>query len=285
LMFFAVGIPFFFLTVLGFKLLSPKMKSIGTIAKYTLLAIWIVSVGLALVIGIKQAKAFAVEGRVVQKETINLKPTDTITIKCKYNEYFAKNLNDHHNFKITLDSVGNNKLYSNNIHFKIAETDEPFAYVQVEKEARGATLVEAKKRAEKIEYHYQFSNNQLVLDNYLVSDLNEKFRDQQIEVSLFLPKGTLLKMDKSMADYDITDGGYFTWNADESNAVYKMDEIEIKCINCFEDEIQHDLEEDDVANDSVTTTVNVDLGGVSIKKTTTSKGLSLDKDGVIIKNK
>ncbi|MCF8322771.1 MAG: PspC domain-containing protein [Flavobacterium sp.] len=284
LMFFVVGIPFFFLTILGFKLLSTNMKSIGPIAKYTLLAIWIVSVVLAIAIGLKQVNAFAVEGRVVQKETIDLKPTDTITIKCKYNDYFAKNLDDHHNFKITIDSIGNNKLYSNNVHFKIAQTDEPFAYVQVEKEARGETLVEAKKRAEKIEYHYQFIKNQLILDNYLLSDLKEKFRDQEIEITLFLPKGTLLKMDESMADYDVTDGGYFTWNPDETNAVYKMNDVEIKCINCFDDEIQYDLEEDEIVNDSVTTTVNVNLGGVSLNKTTTKSGLSVDKDGVIIKN-
>jgi len=65
IMFFAVGIPFFFLTLLGFKLLSPNMKSIGNIAKYTLLAIWLISVSLAVAVGIKQASAFANDGRVV----------------------------------------------------------------------------------------------------------------------------------------------------------------------------------------------------------------------------
>jgi hypothetical protein len=33
---------FLFLTVLGFKLLAPNMKSIGNI-KYTLLALWLIS--------------------------------------------------------------------------------------------------------------------------------------------------------------------------------------------------------------------------------------------------
>ena len=72
LMFFAVGIPFFFLTVLGFKLLSPNIKSIGNIAKYTLLAIWLIAVAIAISIGIKQATAFAVDGRLVNNEMVNL---------------------------------------------------------------------------------------------------------------------------------------------------------------------------------------------------------------------
>jgi hypothetical protein len=51
------------LTVLGFKLLAPNMKSIGNIAKYTLLALWLISVALAISIGIKQAAAFTADGR------------------------------------------------------------------------------------------------------------------------------------------------------------------------------------------------------------------------------
>ncbi len=67
IMFFAVGIPFFFLTLLGFKLVSPNLKSIGNIVKYTLLAIWLIAVSLAITVGIQQASAFAVDGRVIKK--------------------------------------------------------------------------------------------------------------------------------------------------------------------------------------------------------------------------
>jgi hypothetical protein len=42
-----------FLTLLGFKLLAPSMKSIGSFAKYTLLAIWIIAIALTISIGIK----------------------------------------------------------------------------------------------------------------------------------------------------------------------------------------------------------------------------------------
>src|SRR3970282_2771069 len=81
LMFFAVGIPFFFLTLLGFKLLSPTMKSIGNIAKYTLLALWIIAIAILISIGIKQASEVAFEGKTVQKETINLTPNNTLFVK------------------------------------------------------------------------------------------------------------------------------------------------------------------------------------------------------------
>ncbi len=285
IMFFAVGIPFFFLSLLGFKLLSPNLKSIGNVAKYTLLAIWLISVSLAIAIGLKQATAFAVDGRVVQKETINLRPTDTILIKFKHNDYFAKDINDNENFKITLDSIGNKMIYSNNVSFKIAPSDTKSAYIQIEKEAKGETLFEAKQRAEKIKYSFKVIGNQLLLDNYLLTDLKEKFRDQEIEITLFLPLGTLLKMDQSMRHYDRTDGDYFLWNADNTDAVYKVENNKIECQNCPNEENDINVEENVKENDSVvTTTVTVNGEVITVNKKGTKKGLSVDKDGVIIKN-
>ena len=118
LMFFAVGIPFFFLSLLGFKLLSPSMKSIGNITKYTLLALWLIAVSLAISIGIKQASSYAVDGRSVQKETINLMPNDTLYIKFKHNDYFAKNIDDNNDFMVTQDSTNTDIIYSNDSTFE-----------------------------------------------------------------------------------------------------------------------------------------------------------------------
>jgi phage shock protein PspC (stress-responsive transcriptional regulator) len=285
IMFFAVGIPFFFLALLGFKLLSPNLKSIGHIAKYTLLAIWLISVSLAITIGIKQATAFAVDGRVVKKANINLNPTDTLFIKFKHNDYYAKDINDNNNFKITLDSTGNNVIYSNNVRFKIEQTDTKSAYIQIEKEAKGETLFEAKQRAEKIKYGYKMEGNHLILDNYLLSDLKEKFRNQEIEITLFLPLGTLLKMDQSARNYDQTDGDYFLWEPEMTNAVYKVESDKIKCQNCPNGGGEINIiEENQKVNDStITTTVSVNGEVVTVKSTGTKKGLSVNKDGVIIK--
>ena len=284
IMFFAVGIPFFFLSLLGFKLLAPKLKSIGNIAKYTLLAIWLISVSLAIAIGIKQASAFAIDGRVVVKENLNIKPTDTLLIKFKHNDYFAKNIDDNDNFKITIDSTGNDVIYSNNVSFRIAQSDSQTAYIQIEKEAKGKTLFEAKQRAEKIKYSYKIIGNQLVFDNYLLSDLKEKFRDQEIEITLFLPLGTVLKMDDSAAHYDETNSDYFYWHPNE-NEIFKVENDKIKCQNCLDEDNENIIIDTTQEKDSVvTTTVTVNGEVVTVNKTSTKKGLSVDKDGVIIKN-
>jgi phage shock protein PspC (stress-responsive transcriptional regulator) len=287
IMFLAVGIPFFFLAILGFKLLAPNMKFLGNIAKYTLLALWLIAVSLAISIGVKQATAYAVSGRSVQKETINFKPTDTLYIKFKHNDYFAKNVDDRNNFMITQDSLNNDIIYSNDVSIRIEKSDEKYAYIQIEKEAKGKSLSEAKKRAEAIKYGYKIIGNQLIFDNYLITDLKNKFRDQEIEITLFLPEGTLLKPDDSMSNYDHTDGDFFLWHPDSSNNdVFRVESNKIRCLNCPEDEDEND---NDMNNDDNETNVTINEDGVSIesdsviKTKKNFKELKINKDGIIIK--
>lgn len=285
LMFFAAGIPFFFLALLGFKLLAPNMKSIGNIAKYTLLALWLIAVALAISIGIKQASAFAVDGRVVKKETINLNPNDTLYIKFKHNDYFAKNVEDRNDFMVTQDSTGTDIIYSNEVSFKIEKTDEKLPYLQIEKEASGKSLSEAKQRAEQIKYGYKIIGNQLILDNYLLTDLKNKYRDQEIEITLYLPEGTLLKPDASIQNYDRSDDEYFNLHYSSDNYVYKVENSQIKCLNCPADENEYN----DNENDSNETSVTINEEGVSVTNDTlinsknNIKELKINKDGIIIK--
>ena len=286
LMFLAVGIPFFFLTVLGFKLLAPNMKSIGNIAKYTLLALWLISIALAISIGVKQASAFAADGRVVQKENIMLLPTDTLQIIFKHNDYYAKNVDDRDDFKIAQDPNGTEVMYSNDVSLRIESTDEKLPYIQIEKEAKGKSLSEARQRAEQIKYSYKIEGNQLILDNYLTTDLKNKFRDQQIEITLFLPKGTLLKPDDSMKNYDRTDADYFLWNPNSSNDIYRVEDNKVRCLNCTSDENAYNDDED-----NENSSIKITKDGVSITDDTVNvsnsniKELKINKDGIIIKTR
>lgn len=286
LMFFAVGIPFFFLTILGFKLLAPNMKSIGNIAKYTLLALWIIAIALAISIGIKQASAFAIDGRVVHKENIVLQPTDTLHIKFIHNDYYAKNVDDRNNFRITQDSANTDVIYSNEVRFEIKRTDEKLPYIKIEKEAKGKSLSEAKQRAEQIRYNYKIVGNQLILDNYLLSDLKNKFRDQEIEITLYLPEGTLFKADSSVQNYDRSDDDFFNLHYSSDKYLYKVMDTNVKCLDCPADE------NDDVDNDEDEhTSVTINKNGVSITNDTNIsnnndiKELKINKDGIIIKTK
>lgn len=287
LMFFAVGIPFFFLTLLGFRLLSPNMKSIGSIAKYTLLALWIIAIAILISIGIQQASEVAYEGKTVQKETLNILPADTLQIKFRYNENFTNDIDDNNNFRFVQDNSKNDLLYSNNIHLEIVKTDEKVPYIQIEREARGRSFQEAKKRAEKIQFGYKLEGNLLILDNYLLTNLADKFRDQEVAIYLYLPEGTLFKMDESTRHYDESDNDFFEMHFSSDDYIYKVKSTQVKCLNCPENENEDDVTtgttEEIEGNDTiVTTTVKVNGEVVTINQSA-KKGLTINKEGVIVK--
>jgi phage shock protein PspC (stress-responsive transcriptional regulator) len=288
LMFFAVGIPFLFLTILGFKLLAPNMKSIGNIAKYTLLALWIIAVALAISVGIKQASAFAIDGRVVHKENIAIQPTDTLLIKFVHNDYYAKNVDDRNNFRITKDSANTDVIYSNEVRLEIKKTDEKLPYIKIEKEAKGKSLSEAKQRAEQIRYNYHIIGNQIILDNYLLSELKNKFRDQEIEITLYLPEGSLFKVDSSVQNYDSSNNDFFNLNYSSDKYLYKLMDNKVKCLDCPTNENDY---EDVQYDEDDHTSVTINKNGISITNDTiintqnNIKELKINKDGIIIKTR
>jgi len=285
LMFFAVGIPFFFLTLLGFKLLSPNLKSIGNITKYTLLAIWIIAVAIVISIGIKQATEISYDNKTVEKKALNISAKDTLFVKFRYNDYYAKDLNHHREFEFVQDSANNQLIYSNDVRLHVLHTDEAQAYIQIEKSARGNSFITAKQRAEKINYKFQINGNRLVLDNYFLTDVKNKFRGQEVDVYLYLPEGQLFRPDASVQDYDDSEDNFFNLHF-SGNYSYKVQGSKIKCLDCPSEENDYnDIDEDqtNIENDTVNE-VSVKINGKEILNGKKTNGrLTTDKNGVIIK--
>lgn len=283
--FLAIGIPFFFLFILGMKLLVNNLRSMGSIAKYTLLALWLIAVGLAITLGIKQATEFAMEGKAVQKQEFALQPTDTLVVKFRFNDYYAKDLDHHDKYIFVQDEANKEIIYSTNVSLHIMKTDEKMPYIQIEKKAEGKSLSEARQRAEKITYGFKIEGNKITLDNYLVTDKSNRFRNQEVEIFIYLPKGTLIKPDSNIQDYDSSDDYFFNLHF-SGNYLYKVDDTQVKCLDCPTQENEFG----DVINgqkDS-TTTVTIDDNGVRVMhdkegEVKQVKGLQINKDGIIIK--
>lgn len=289
LIFFAIGIPFFYLMILGFKLLITNMKSLGNVVNYTLFALWIISLGLLITIGMNQMMEYSTEGRSVNKQTLNMNPQDTLQIKFIHNDYYAKNVNEQTDFQIAQDSSDQSVLYSNNVRITIEKTDENLPYLQIEKKAKGRNLGVAKEKAEKIQYGFKFENNQLILDNYILTDVKNKFRDQEVELTLYLPKGTLFKVDDSVENYDRSDDEFFNLHYSSDEYIYQVDNSQVKCLNCpIEENEFNDVATGYEADPDTIKEVILRVNGKEIitsETTNKTTELSVDKNGIIIKNK
>jgi phage shock protein PspC (stress-responsive transcriptional regulator) len=293
----AFGIPFFFLLILGLKLLVTNLKSIGNIAKYTLLAIWIIAVGILISLGLNEFTQISSEAKDVKKEIINMTPTDTLCVKFQNNNFYSKDYFHHDDFRLTQDEQNHEIIYSNNVSIEVMKTDEKLPYLQIEKLAVGKSAIEAKNRAEKIKYGYKIVGNQLVLDNYLLTEVVNKFRDQRVELFLYVPKGTLLKMDETVQDFDESNNEFFNLHHSSGDYIYKVGDVQVKCLNCPADENEHNDVDSNVETEDIqlinetdsSKTVSVKINGKEVIQTTTGKdkpgSLIVNKDGVIVKTK
>ena len=286
--FFAIGIPFFFLMILGLKLLITNMKSIGNVAKYTLLALWLLAVGTLIAFGVKQATEVAYKGKSVQKETLALLPNDTLYVQFKYNDLYSKDFH-HNDFELTQDENENEVIYSNDIRLELLYTDESQPYLSIERKAEGKSLVDAKKRAEKIKYDFKYEGNKLLLNNYLTTDLKNKYRNQKVNLYLYVPKGTILKPDNSVKNYDNSENSFFNLHHSSDTYIYQVSDRKIICLNCPPEENEYNDVVSDSISDNQSTSITIDKNGVQIKENNKNvesrdfKGLEINDEGIIIK--
>lgn len=297
---FAIGIPFFFLFLLGLKLLVQDSKSVSNPIKYTLLALWVISVGVLTAFGIRQASETTEEGKAVQRENIVIQPTDTLQIAFRYNDYFSKDVYDHSDLRIKQDEKGQDVIYSNNVNVNIRKSPDKTAYVLIEKRARGKARNEARTRAEKITYGYKIDGNKIVLDNYLTTGIDNKLRYQEVEVFVYLPEGVLLKPDESLRDFDYSDNDFFNLHH-SGNYLYRVGANKVMCLDCPKDENEFgDVEGGDQFGDNMdqnptkTTTISIDGSGVTVDHSAShpqhppyppqEPRLEV-KDGVVVKRK
>lgn len=296
LFFLAFGIPAFFFLILGLKLLVTNLKSIGNITKFSLLGIWIIAVGILISLGIQEATQIAYDGKDVKKEVINIAPTDTLIIKFKNNDFYSKDRYHNTDFRITQDENNKEVIYSNSISFQVMSTEDALPYIQIERLSVGKSAAEARGRAEKIKYGYKIEGNQLILDNYLLTDIVNKFRGQRVELYLYLPKGTLFKADESVQHFDNNDNRFFDLQYDSADYIYKVGDSRVDCLNCPADEDSTEVEgttEVITSENDSTDVVTVKVNGKVVQEVKTGTGksennkkgsLKINENGVIIKS-
>ena len=280
LAFLASAIPFFFIFYLGLKILVKNLKSIGNVAKFTLLGLWIVSIIGLSIIGLKTGVEFSKDANVVLSEKkINIKSGDTLNLAMvahdNYNRYFDRSYG---NVDIYRDENGNEVIAGRSVRLIVRSTNESKGRIVVRGNARGRNYQMAKQRAENINYSYAFENNSLKLDSYLTTDISNKKRKQQVETIIYLPKGVILYTDDNTHEFHQNEryqNDILETEMEEHYMLVKDDELE--CLDC--DEIDDEEEIDDFSESST------DESGINITINTNSNDevdYQIDDDGVKI---
>ena len=284
LLFFAIGIPFFFLLYLGLKILVNNLKSIGNIAKFSLLGLWLISIGTLFALGIREAAEFANVGSAHAKDQMVMEnPSDTLVIKMKETKY-EYGMEDMHfgRMTFTYDENDNRILISDEVDIRLRKSEDSIVKINIRKDAHGSSPSSARERAKEISYGYELSGNQVLLDEHLTTPASNKARNQEVSSTIYVPKGTMVRFEESTRghigrgienDRDYYRSGIvgYTWLMGEDG--------ELKCQNCPEEDNGFDKEERHGSK------IIIDEDGVNIdvKDRDDSFEMKINEDGIKIK--
>ena len=232
LIFFAVGIPFFFLFVLGLKILVKNLRSLGRISLLTLLGLWLISVIGLTIVGVSQATNRAFDGEVASTEKLAVTPQDTLFLRMRHNSDYTGRRWRSSDFRLAYDN--NEKIIvGNDIRLIVKSTKDSLGKMEIVKSAEGKNYQDAKDRASNIQYSASLIGNELLLDGYFTSDSNYGYRDQEVQVTVYLPEGITLYADDNTSSYHRNYESYGDiLNSGEEGHFLKVSEDETLCEDC-----------------------------------------------------
>ncbi len=193
----AVGIPFFFLLYLGLKILVNNLKSIGAIAKFSLLGLWFLSIIGLTVLGVKQAAAHAYSGSDTIMEELALpQGLDSLNIKLVSNEMYEDydniKFNGVNGISVAYDEAGDKLLFSDDVRVDIKKSEDSISRIRIRKDANGVSFADARNRAAKIDYSYEADSTGLRLNDHLTTAMENKIRDQEVRLTVYVPAGVTI---------------------------------------------------------------------------------------------
>ena len=257
IVFLAVGLPFVVLFIVGLKLLIPNLKSMGWTPKILIFALWIASILALIFFGAKHASFSSVTGQFQREIPLPTSKNDSITLTMNQRLLSGRSSERDDDFKIKMDAENNPIIVTNNVRLIVRSTQKEEGFIKIDSYADGTSPDEAQDKAMQINYQIQYTDDVLELDPFLTTDLEHKYRDQHVEVIVYLPTGSVLWADHNTHSYhqntraynDLLDSGY------EGHYLKIMDR-ELKCLDCPSNESEsNDDDAEDIQN------INIEIQG------------------------
>lgn len=284
------GIPVFMLLYAGIKLLF-KIKYSNRWLNLSLGLTWALGLIIGFYVTVSTVKQFNESSKV--KETAVLHGMgDTIVVKLNpamatlkpfgydnaddLDTYFGRNNSGYQfgDLDKKLSIIGTAGL-------DIIESSSDSIELIINYEARGNTKREANENAKSIKYAYTQNNSELIFDEVFTVLAGTKFRAQEVDIKLKLPKGKVIYFDKSVKYLlDDVENTTNTWDGNMVSRRWKMTERGLECIDC---EGLEELDEEIHFSEREIKGKNITINEDGIKVNGTDAEIKIDEHGIKIK--
>jgi phage shock protein PspC (stress-responsive transcriptional regulator) len=287
-----VGIPVIMMVYAGVKLLF-KIKYHNRWMNLGLGILWALGLILGFYVTVSTVKQFNQSARL--KESFTLRGMgDTVIIKMNPGVNIVKSMNfenmddvetymSHNHGGYFFRENGSKLAIIGYAGLNVLENNSDSVEMTISRTARGKTKKEANENARAMTYSYHQNGHELVFDEIFAAAEGYKFRAQELEIKIYVPKGKVVYFDKNTKYLlDDVDNTTNTWDGDMVGRRWKMTERGLKCIDCEDlQDIHHrfDPEHEDHFNKKGKITINDD--GISVNGDETD--IKIDDDGISIK--
>jgi len=233
-----IAVPFLILFVLGLRILSSSVSRFSKTTSLSLFGIWLIALLGISFSGIEYVTSNAHSGSSIKKTTLNISEIDTLHLKVINDD----NLNYNHSLRrdyttVEVEVQGVKKSYSNDVRINIEKSDDDNAYIQIRKRSNGKSRILAKKNAFNIDYQYELVDNTLIFNAYFLSDYKNLWKDEDVEIIIYIPENTTVFFEKSskyfLKGIDNTDNIY---DRDMAKHHFTMTKKGFECTDCEEEE-------------------------------------------------
>ncbi len=196
--FLCIGIPFFFLFLAGSKILFNKRQLLGSAGKLLLLGIWFVSVLGSILIATQEITQYAFESAMSERTVVDQNTSDTLLIKMVENTVYKNRMFYDSDLNLVEDENGNHLMYLEEIALRIRHASKDDTEIKIEKKASGNSFKNAKSIASKIVYEFETTPREIRFNDYFVTDSKNRFHNQKIKATLYVPSNQLIRFDPSV---------------------------------------------------------------------------------------
>lgn len=235
--------PLVMIIYLGVRIIF-KLDPLGRSARSGLTGIAIVGFIMVLVSGIRLGMEFDRSSYYTKYQELNTEASN-LYLSINEDESYQRFKDTDFNLKWLQSPRGN--LFTN-VELDIKKSTDGELKMRRHVTSEGNTRRAARNNAENVSYQYSLKNDSLLnFNSYYTLAPDYRFRAQEVKLTLFIPIGTKVYLDKNMVDiiYDIKNLNDY-WDYDMVNHVWIMTNRGLRCEDCPLSDSYDEIEEETI---------------------------------------
>lgn len=286
-----VGIPLCMFVYKGMKLLFGVKTSYRWL-NLSAGAVWLAGLVMCMYLSLTIVNDFSDEVQLKRQMDVHFTNNDTLIVKADNN--YKKGDTDLE-FPLAgehwiVNETKQPSIWWGRPRVKIITSENDSVSVFIVKTAAGKQKTEASLRAKNINYNAAQQDSVLLLNTNFSFEINDKYRDQEVEVLIKLPKNKVIYLDNSLKKllYDIENVNEI-FDDEMVGKYWMMTANGLTCLSCTKEELKNNNDDEDNDTDHVITindsTANVHIDKHGIEVNSKAAHVKISSEGIKVEEK